>query len=606
MVDAWGIENGYRDVRGEWHDTSDRTRLALRVAMGGLADVEDPPPSMRPVWFVREHEGPAIQRPAILVLEDGTEVHATSHVPRDLPIGYHDLRPDDGGPTTRLIVTPARCHLDESMRAWGWVTQLYATRSRDSWGIGDLADLRAFAAWAARAGASTVATNPLHAPLPLAQQEPSPYSPSSRRFRNPLFLRIEDIAGFDPDDDVLERARQCGRALNDEPTIDRDRVYACKLAALERLWERFDHDSRFDAYVASEGTDLQLYATFCALAEEHGTGWSSWPAEHRRPESRGVDRFAAAHGERVRFHQWVQWLLDGQLARAGAEIALLGDLAIGVDPDGADAWMWQDVFARGVRVGAPPDEFNAAGQDWGLPPFVPWRLRAVGYRPLAATLRATLRHCGALRVDHVMGLFRLFWIPEGCLPEEGAYVSYPATDLLDVLAIESARAGATIVGEDLGTVEEHMRETLQERGVLSYRLVWFEDVPPWQYPRQSLAAVTTHDLPTIAGVHAKTDSEPALAQRLEAVSGLPADAALDDVTVATYAALGKAASMIVVATLEDALGVTERPNQPGTTSERPNWSIALPVPLEDLVEHPTVHAVADALARGRHGPPPPH
>ena len=378
VVDAWGIDDGYRDVRGDWHETSDRTRRTLRVAMGGLADVADPPPAMRPVWFVREHEGPAIQRPAILVLEDGAEVHATTHLPADLPIGYHDLLPDDGGPTTRLIVSPVRCHLDESMRAWGWVTQLYATRSRDSWGIGDLADLRTLAAWSARVGASTLATNPLHAPIPLARQEPSPYSPSSRRFRNPLYLRIEEVAGFDPDDDVLAAAQRAGRALNDERTIDRDRVYACKLAALERLWTEFERDARFDAYVDVEGDDLELYATFCALAEEHRAGWSEWPAEHRRPESRGVERFAEAHRDRVRFHQWLQWLLDGQLTAAGREIGLLGDLAVGVDPDGADAWVWQDVFARGVRVGAPPDEFNSAGQDGALPPLGPRRLRAVG------------------------------------------------------------------------------------------------------------------------------------------------------------------------------------------------------------------------------------
>ena len=185
----------------------------------------------------------------------------------------------------------------------------------------------------------------------------------------------------------------------------------------------------------------------------------------------------------MRFHSWIQWLLDEQLAHAGRELALLGDLAVGVDPDGADAWVWRDVLAPGVRVGAPPDEFNLAGQDWGLPPFVPWRLRAVGYEPFAQTVRAALRHAGALRIDHVMGLFRLFWIPEGCTAAEGAYVRYPGTDLLDIVALESARAGAEIVGEDLGTVEDEVRARLAERAVLSYRVVWFEDASARVVPR---------------------------------------------------------------------------------------------------------------------------
>jgi 4-alpha-glucanotransferase len=309
-----------------------------------------------------------------------------------------------------------------------------------------------------------------------------------------------------------------------------------------------------------------------------------------------VERFATANRDRVRFHMWLQWLIDQQLAKATGALPILGDLAIGVDPDGADAWAWQDVFARGVRVGAPPDEFNPAGQDWGLPPFVPWRLRALGYEPLAATLRAAVRHCGALRIDHAMGLFRLFWIPEGGTPTDGAYVRYPGTELLDVLAIESVRAGATIVGEDLGTVEPQVRQHLHERSVLSYKLVWFEAQPPAAYPAQSLAAVTTHDLPTIAGVWTGADAPDPMCDRLIAVSGAAPGAPVDDVVVATYDALASAPSMVTTATLEDALGVVDRPNHPGDIG-RPNWSLALPVPIEDVVEHKTARKVAAALAR---------
>jgi 4-alpha-glucanotransferase len=399
--------------------------------------------------------------------------------------------------------------------------------------------------------------------------------------------------------------------LNDSRVIDRRRIHALKRTALERLWETFDGDTRFDAYVDDQGNALRQYAIYGTLAEEHGSGWSAWPSEHRRADSPSVERFASGHEERVQFHSWIQWLLDEQLERAGDELALLGDLAVGVDPDGADAWVWRDVLAPGVRIGAPPDAFNLAGQDWGLPPFVPWRLRAVGYEPIAQTLRAALRHSGALRIDHVMGLFRLFWIPEGCTAADGAYVRYPGTDLIDIVALESARAGAEIVGEDLGTVEDSVRARLAERAVLSYRVVWFEDTPPESFPEHAVASVSTHDLPTIPGVWTGADlkdqqqaglepNEEGLAahrQRLEELTGLGPDASVADVVVATYRRLACAPSRIRTASLEDALLVEERPNIPGTTDERPNWSLALPAPLEAVVDDPVVRAVAAAMAQ---------
>jgi 4-alpha-glucanotransferase len=228
-------------------------------------------------------------------------------------------------------------------------------------------------------------------------------------------------------------------------------------------------------------------------------------------------------------------------------------------------------------------------------------LRAVGYDPLVQTARAALEHCGALRVDHVMGLFRLFWIPEGGEPADGTYVRYPASELLDIVALESVRAQAVIVGEDLGTVEDEMREELHDRGVLSYRLVWFEREPPSAFPEQALAAVTTHDLPTIAGVWSGTDEHaPAdLRERLTELTGLPADAPLEDVVVTAHAHLAAAPSMMVTATLDDGMCVHERPNLPGTTTERPNWSLALPTPIEELTQDRVVNRVASALgARG--------
>jgi 4-alpha-glucanotransferase len=597
-MDAWGIEDGYWDIGGNWHDTPDATRRALRVAMGGLPDVEDPPPRSRPVWFVREGTRPTLQRPCDLVLEDGTSLPNLSALPAELPLGYHDLTPDDGGPTTRLIVTPARCHLPAGLRTWAWYVQLYAARSTASWGIGDLADLRTLARWSAGLGAGLLALNPLHAPLPIDGQEPSPYFPSSRLFRSPLYLRVEEVPGFDAGDPKLAGAAAAGRALNDRRLIDRDAVHKLKRDALERLWSGFDGDPDLDRYRAEHGELLHQYGVYAALAEYHGRGWSRWPAGHRRPESPGVQRFVTDRADRVEYHAWVQWLLDRQLARAAVELPLLGDLAVGVDPNGFDGWLWQDVFAPGVRVGAPPDSFNRSGQDWGLPPFVPWRLRASGYEPLALTIRAALRYCGALRLDHVMGLFRLFWIPDGGGPSDGTYVRYPGRELLDIVALESARAQAVIVGEDLGTVEDEVRAELVERGVLSYRLGWFEPQRPERWPAQALGAITTHDLPTVAGVWTGADEGENLRERLEELCRLPADAPVEDVVVAVHERLAAAPCMVVAGTLDDAVGVPERPNVPGTTgADRPNWSLSLPVPLEEILTDPQVLAVAAALDR---------
>ena len=341
----------------------------------------------------------------------------------------------------------------------------------------------------------------------------------------------------------------------------------------------------------------------------------------RRPDGPGTAAFAAtAEGRRrILYHSWIQWLLDEQLRRAAEALPLIHDLAIGASADGADAWRWQDTFADGVRVGAPPDEFNTLGQDWGLPPFDPWRLRAAGYEPFIRVVRAGLRHAGGLRFDHVMGLFRLFWIPLGGAAGEGTYVRYPWWDLLDILALESARAGAFVVGEDLGTVEDSTRRELHRRGVLSYRLLWFEPTAPdsGRWPHQALAAVTTHDLPTVAGLwsgsdvetqrglglHPNEEATAAIAGKLSQWTGLDRGADVESVIDRTYGLLGRAPAAVVTATLEDALAVEERPNQPGTIDERPNWSLALPRPLEEIEVAPLAQVIGAALQHRREEPP---
>lgn len=616
---SWGIEPGYSDVFGGWQVPGSEVASRLRRAMGAATD--DPaehPPVGTPLEIIRPGEVLTPAGPASLVLEDDTRVAVNGSTPPDLPLGYHHLEQErtarssashevDGPLVTNVIVSPGRCALPPELRVWGLTVQLYAARSRQSWGIGDLADLRRLVDWATERGAGVVGLNPLHAPDPLPDPSNSPYSPSSRRWRNPLYLAIEDVPGVAdlPDRDALIAS---GRALNDGARIDRTAVWAAKRAALEHLWSGFGGSPSFDRYRAEHGDDLATWATFCVLADHHGSGWRGWPAEHQRPDSPPVAAFAAEHADEVDFWAWLQWLLDEQLHASGAAEVVVADLAVGIDGGGADAWQWQDLLAEGAQIGAPPDALGPDGQDWGFPPFIPWKLRDAAYLPIASTIRAVARHGFGLRIDHVMGLFRLLWIPSGMTASDGAYVRYQGRDLLDVVALESARAGAVVVGEDLGTVEPGVREILAESGVLSTRLLWFEDDPPTAWPNQSMSAISTHDLPTVAGVWTgvdladqraagvtvPADGDGAFRQRLRVAAGVDDDdASVDQVVLGVHRALAESPSMIVTATLDDLLGAEHRPNVPGTIDEHPNWRIPLPVPLDDLPGQPLAEAVAE-------------
>jgi 4-alpha-glucanotransferase len=609
-TDAWGIDRGYFDIAGTWWETRADTRRALLEAMGADPDSPAPPPEAR-VHVVRAGQPSGLSGPGELALEDGATFSVETALPEDLPFGYHEWRPHGQEPV-RLIVSPGQCHLDEGRRQWGWAVQLYALRSAASWGMGDLGDLRELARWSrAELGADMLLLNPLGAVLPFEAQEPSPYYPSSRRYRNPLYLRIEDVPGAGDVRRDFTAAAAAGRALNARREIDRPAVFRLKMRVLEQAFTRFGPSAAFDDYCRAQGAPLREFAVFCALAEHHGSGWLSWPEEHRRPNAPEVARFAVAKAPRVRFHQWLQWLLDEQLRQVGREIGVMHDLPIGVDPAGADAWAFQDVLAGGVRVGAPPDRLATQGQDWGLPPFVPHKLRAAGYDPFIQIIRASLRHAGGLRMDHVMGLFRLFWIAREQTAREGAYVRYRPDELLAVLDIESHRAGATIVGEDLGTVEDGVRETLAAHRILSYRVLWFESAPPAQYPELAMATVTTHDLSTIAGLWDGSDLEEQrrqgvfpdeqhtreIVQRVGSMAGVGPDTDRQALILAIHRLLGQAPSLFVTATLEDAAAATERPNMPGTGRGRANWSLALPRTLEQLREDPLPREIAKALAR---------
>jgi 4-alpha-glucanotransferase len=611
-----GIEPHYVDALGRQHDAPAATLDAIRAVMARHEKRGQPPffANKGDSLLVATQGAPIETGPAELRLEDGTSLTIDDTLPEDVPAGYHALRRRGARRETRLIVAPRSCYLPSDYEAWGWAIQLYAARSRGSWGIGDLADLRRLGSWARRDGASIALVNPLASATPVVPQQASPYFPSSRRFRNPLYLRPEDIDGAREVADLPALAARA-RTLNRTRIIERDRVYEWKLAAFEKIWSRVRRrrDERFGAYLTEQGSALNEYATFCALAERFDGGWHSWPAAYRRPDAAGVRRLSQDRdfAARVRFHAWLQYQADRQLARAGRVLPLMQDLPIGFDADGADAWAFQDVLADGLSVGAPPDEFNTRGQNWGLPPFIPHLLRDAAYEPFVQTIRACLRHAGGLRIDHVMGLFRLFWIPREMEPKDGAYVTNAADDLLAIVALESQRAKAVIVGEDLGTVEEDARRQLMARQMLSYRLVWFEEAPPARFPEQALAAVTTHDLPTVAGLwtgsdldaqkrlHLSPNEQGTLEMRARvrqltrASTGTP----VESVIAQLHEALALTPARIVTATLEDAMAVEERPNMPATMHEWPNWSLALPQPIETLMKAPLAKRIAKAFSR---------
>jgi len=591
--DGWGIDHGYHATDGTWHETTDATRAALRRAMGGDAAHEHGPPTP-PVWTVPQGWGEQLHAPCRLLLEDGGELGAVDQLPADLPIGRHHLIPIDDGPDTLLIVRPRHCHHADGMRLAALAVQAYAARSRQSWGIGDLRDLRMLGAWVRRHGLDLLALSPLHAPSLGDVPGASPYYPSSRRHLNPLHLCIEDVPGATGDDEVRRLGTEA-RALLAERHIDRGAVWPRKRAALEGLYARLGSTAQrdLDDFISARGRDLRLFATFCTIFEQHQAPWWDWPAELRHPDAAGVGQFAAGHADRIRFHCWVQLLCDRQLAEVAQACPVMTDLAVGVDPGGADAWTDQDLLALDARVGAPPDDFAADGQDWGLPPPIPHLMVADRYETFARTVRAALRHGAGIRIDHVLGLFRLFWIPPGGTAAEGAYVRYPVDDLLAVLAIESERAGAFVIGEDLGTVEDGVREKLAAHRLLGTRLVYFEDGPPSTWPAGVAGAATTHDLPTVAGTWTHADAHRRAAAGLSAdgtdalrtslVRVAPDADTVEDVVVAVHEALAAAPVELAIGNLDDVLCVEERPNMPGTVDEWPNWSIAQPVPIDELV-----------------------
>jgi 4-alpha-glucanotransferase len=583
---------------------------------------------------------------------------ATVRIPWDLPLGWHTLWARSEGPdgvvheaSCPLVVTPAR--LDPPAlaagRQWGFMSQVYSMRSQSSWGIGDISDLGELAAWSGHAqGADFVLVNPLHAASPAAPMEPSPYLPVTRRFANPIYLRVEAIEEFvalsaDERSQVEELAAPV-RALSTSPDlIDRDVIWAAKSDALRMVFAvplSAGRRALFEAFVEREGQGLVDFATWCALVDEHGGDQRLWPEELQDAHSPEVAAERERLADEVRWHSWLQWQLDEQLTRAqqaaqdaGMRSGIVHDLAVGVHPYGSDAWALRDVLAHGVSVGAPPDMYNQMGQNWSQPPWRPDALAEAAFQPYRDMLRTILRHAGGIRVDHVLGLFRLWWVPKGMPAYAGTYVTADHEALVGILALEAHRAGAWLVGEDLGTVEQWVQDYLLDRGVLGTTIMWFErdygqqpdtPLPPERWRPNCLASVTVHDLPPtagyLAGEHVRIrdelglltrSAEEELAASTEEVAQwramcvqrgwIDVDGTDEDLIVALHRVVAESPSVLVGVALTDAVGDRRAQNQPGTDKEYPNWQVPMTdergeaVLIEEYPDLPLLRRLIEAV-----------
>jgi len=699
----YGISAAYVDAFGTQRHATPENLAALLAEFGVHADAvhEDAPasspvPAMPPVLVVEAHaQHWSLQLPHLsgrlhwrLTDEEGRSREGdadaqpwphsccTLQLAEPLESGYHWLHIDGLVGRTLVVASPGRCYRPPAARdggrVWGPAVQLYGLRSPRNWGIGDFGDLEVLIDGMAGQGADIVGLNPLHALFPTDPSRASPYSPSSRQWLNVLYIDVEAVAEFAECDAARQRVESPEfqsrlAALRAAPLVDHAGVAAAKFEVLELLFEHFlsrhlspagapdERGRAFLAFISAHGEPLRRHALFEALqahfaaADPHCWGWLAWPEAYREVDSPEVKGFEAQHASRLQYHQYLQWVADGQLARAGQRCEALGmgiglylDLAVSADRGGSDAWTAQHCFAVGASIGAPPDEFNPAGQNWGLPPLRPDRLRTHHYDPFVQMLRANMRHAGALRIDHVMGLMRLFWIPPGRTAHDGAYVRYPVEEMLAIVAVESHRYRCMVVGEDLGTVEDAMREALARADVLSYRLLYFEKqydggfTPPEAYPPAALVAISTHDLATLAGWWSGHDLRRRLALGLfpdprlfdrqlldraqerirlllavreagllsqdEAAQALAHPAPSPRTMQAVHAYLAAAPSALMVFQLEDVAGEVEQANMPGTTDSHPNWRRKLAPGVQELVAGEAMQGLAERLRAARPRP----
>lgn len=694
LASAHGIEPGFHDIWGRRHELSDAGLRALLRELGVAADCDadidrelaatharywhrlsEPVlsvaapatafevlvrlprrgPAERIAWRLVTESGEATRGEAdvdALALRERADVEGVAHESRtlgvaaSLPPGYHRLELRAGGAAASALVVaaPPTCYrplrLDEDARIWGWSVQLYGLRSPRNWGVGDFGDLLALIDVAALRGANAVGLNPLHARFAHDASRVSPYAPSSRLWLDSLAIDVEAVDDFVESDAVRARVgsddfRARLAALRAASLVDFDGVSAAKQEVLRELYAHFrDHHlaqataraRQFRAFQAQGGAALRRHATFEALHE----------AQSAAPPAI----------ERIEYHEYLQWQADLQLARAagrceerGMAVGLYLDLAVSVDRAGSDVWSFADCYAASASVGAPPDDFNLSGQNWGLPPLIPETLRERGHEPFVLALRANMRHAGALRIDHVMGLMRLYWVPRGATAREGAYVRYPLDELLAIVALESHRNRCLVVGEDLGTVPDAVREALARSRVLSYRLLYFERdgsggfASPAAWPRDALVSIGTHDLPTLAGwwnghdlqlrdrlglyPDAQTREQHEQARELDrvrllaalaGVGRLPADADVERLSRgpltpmlvdAIHGWLASTPSRLMMVQPEDWIGTVEQCNVPGTVDEHPNWRRKLALSIDELRADAAGERLAQVLAAER-------
>jgi len=581
---------------------------------------------------------------------DGTISNASDEAVRtilgilgvDATAGASEVMPAAPFPPPPVTPDGAACFLPDFLRdgrAWGITCQLYGLRSHRNWGIGDLEDLARLGEFAAAGGADFLGVNPLHALFLAEPQKASPFSPSDRTFLNPLYIAVDQVSGFDAtldlDQSALSRLRQ-------GDLVDYKAVAEHKLSVLRRIHERTRGADRegLAAFRERCGESLGRYALFEAISLEMvrrgiGTGWHAWPEEFQDPAGEAVSQFAREHQDEIEFLIWLQWVADRQLEQAskrlhaaGMRIGLYLDLAVGTAPDGAATWSDRTLTVVGAEIGAPPDMFNPEGQRWGLAPWSPSEIAARDFRPVRRSYEAILRHAGALRIDHAMSLYRLFWIPNGFPAGEGAYVLYPMPEVVRVLAEVSQGSRALIIGEDLGVVPEGFREQMDRANLLGYRIFYFERndhgfLAPEHWPRSALACIGSHDTNTLAGwwtgsdiderqriglydeEAARGERERRRREKNEAIEMLRArghDAGeefTEAVAVGIHRVVASSPSRLFAAQMEDLLGLTEQPNIPGTIDEHPNWRRRLPVFLEELEDASMLRAVIGAIGEER-------
>ncbi|MFL5259005.1 MAG: 4-alpha-glucanotransferase, partial [Hyphomicrobiales bacterium] len=531
-----------------------------------------------------------------------------------LSAGYYDCWLENApGERSRLIVAPSACYipseLSGSQKRYGFAAHLYALRHEGDWGIGDFETLARFGEASARAGGVVAGLNPMHILFPSDRHRVSPYQPSDRRFIDPIYIDLAGLLAEWPLPRALQMANEQSRALEElsaEPYVNYSGAWKLKAAILREVFTEFPGSADFESFVSKGGEEFYKHGLFEALASVFGI------AEQRRwPANSDLQRFAKDHREEIRFHLWLQWIAERQFARAAERAAAAGlsigfyrDFALSTAFEGGEVWSNPECFANGASLGAPPDPFARNGQIWNLPPQIPRALEQRGFDPFISAISANMRHAGALRIDHILGYARQFWIPQGASGGDGAYVKFPMDALIAVTAIESHRHSCMVIGEDLGTVPEGLRQTLAAAHILSYRVLWFERDgdefrPPNAYPHLSTSCLGLHDLPTFIGWSrdAPVDEREALVRAVRR-EGLEAGESEEDLLVAAHEFVARSGSTLMLVQLDDLYGETEPLNVPGTDRDRPNWRRRNRRNVEELGSNARV---IEAVKRGRNG-----